>query len=60
MSEISEHVSRAKSAFDEKFVNNLTLPEQKPESGKRKRESEPVYARKKVRLQKRVSENCFH
>ena len=55
MSEISEHVSRAKSAFDEKFVNNPALPKQKSKSGKRKRESEPVFPRKKVQLQKRVS-----
>ena len=60
MSEIREHVLRANFAFDEKFVNNPTLPEQKTESGKRKRESEAVFPRKKVRLQNRVSENFFH
>ena len=59
MCEIGEHVSTARSAFDEKF-DNLTLPEQKAESGKRKRKSEPVFPKKKVRLQKRVSKNCFH
>ena len=45
MCEIGEHVSTARSAFDEKF-DNLTLPEQKAESGKRKRKSEPVFPEK--------------
>ena len=52
--------SRAKSAFGEKFDNNLTLLEQKMKARKRKLESEPVLPQKKVRFQKRVSENCFH
>lgn len=60
MSEISEYASRAQSAVDEKFVDNLTLSEQKLRSRKRKMNSEPVYLRKKVRLLNRVSDNSSH
>ena len=57
MSKISKSVSKAKSAFDEKTVNNPTLSEQKIKAGKRKRESEPIFPRKKVRQELRVSKN---
>ena len=57
MSKISKSVSKAKSAFDEKTVNNPTLSEQKIKAGKRKGESEPIFPRKKVRQELRVSKN---
>ena len=57
MREISECVSKAKPAFDEKFVNNPNLSDQKRKSVKRKMESEPVRRVKKIRLEKKVSEN---
>lgn len=57
MSKISKSGSKAKSTFDEKTVNNPTLSEQKIKAGKRKRESEPIFPRKKVRRELRVSKN---
>jgi len=59
MSEMSEYVSRAKSAFDEKFVNDPTSSEQKMKFRKRKLGSEPIFLRKKVRLLNRVSEKLL-
>ena len=57
MSEINECVSKAKPAFDEKFVNNPNLSDQKRKSVKRKRESEPIRRVKKIRPERKVSEN---
>lgn len=57
MCETSECVSKANPAFDEKFVNNPNLSDQKRKSVKRKMESEPVRRVKKIRLEKKVSEN---
>ena len=56
MCEISECVSKAKPAFDEKF-DNPNLSDQKWKSVKRKTESEPVRRVKKIRLEKKVSKN---
>ena len=57
MSEINECVSKAKPTFDEKFVNNPNLLDEKRKSVKRKMESEPIRRVKKIRLQRKVSEN---
>ena len=56
MSKINQSVSKAKSAFDEKTVNNPILSEQAIKAGKRKRESEPIFPRKEVRRELRVSD----
>lgn len=56
MSKIGENVTKYRIASDQNTFIHATSSEQRLQLGKRKRESEPIFPRKKSRVKTRVSE----